>query len=96
MENKKMQMLGIREVVPEGWLKEQLRIQADGLSGKLHEVWESLGTYSGWLGGTGENWERGPYFMDGLIPLAWYLGDEKLKNIVEKFMDWTLNSQDED
>lgn len=96
MGNKKMQMLGIREVAPEGWLKEQLRIQGDGLSGKLHEIWESLGTYSGWLGGTGENWERGPYFMDGLIPLAWYLGDEKLKDTAEKFMDWTLNSQGEE
>ena len=93
---KKMQMMGIREVMPLGWLKEQLKIQAGGLSGKLHDMWDSLGSYSGWLGGTGENWERAPYFLDGIIPLSWYLDDEKLRNTAEKFINWTLQSQDEE
>ena len=93
---KKMQMMGIREVMPLGWLKEQLKIQAGGLSGKLHDMWDSLGSYSGWLGGTGENWERAPYFLDGIIPLSWYLDDEKLRKTAEKFIDWTLQSQDEE
>ena len=93
---KKMQMMGIREVMPLGWLKEQLKIQAGGLSGKLHDMWDSLGSYSGWLGGTGENWERAPYFLDGIIPLSWYLDDEKLRKTAEKFINWTLQSQDEE
>ncbi len=78
---------------PEGWLKNQLRIQADGLSGHLDETWPDVGANSGWLGGTGESWERGPYFLDGLIPLAWLLDDATLKTKAQRFVDWTLDHQ---
>ena len=51
-----------------------------------------MGPNSGWLGGKGESWERGPYYMDGLVPLAYLLDDAHLKSIAQKFMDWTLGS----
>lgn len=62
--------LPLGQIRPAGWLLRQLRIQADGLSGHLDEFWPDVGPNSGWLGGTGESWERGPYFVDGLLPLA--------------------------
>lgn len=34
--------LSLREVRPAGWLANQLRIQADGLSGHLHEFWPDI------------------------------------------------------
>ena len=83
-------------VRPAGWLKRQLRIQADGLSGHLDETWADVGSNSGWLGGTGESWERGPYFLDGLIPLAYLLDDAKLKAKAQRFMEWTLTNQASD
>ncbi len=89
------QFLPLGSVKPRGWLRRQLEIQAAGQSGHLPEFWESLGPNSGWLGGTGESWERGPYFLDGLVPLAYLLDDEKLIKEVRKWLDWTLNSQDE-
>jgi hypothetical protein len=80
-------------IAPRGWLKSQLEIQAAGLGGKLDEVWPDVGPNSGWLGGDGESWERGPYFVDGLLPLAWQLDDPQLKAKAQRFIDWTLSSQ---
>ncbi len=88
-----MQMLPLGAVRPAGWLQRQLRIQADGMSGHLDEFWPDVGANSGWLGGTGESWERGPYFLDGLLPLAYLLDDPKLKAKSKRFVDWTLASQ---
>lgn len=86
-------MLTLGEVRPAGWLQRQLRIQADGMGGHLDEFWPDVGPNSGWLGGTGESWERGPYFLDGLVPLAWLLNDDVLKAKAQKFIDWTLTHQ---
>ncbi|HET8635929.1 MAG TPA: beta-L-arabinofuranosidase domain-containing protein [Acidobacteriaceae bacterium] len=85
--------LPLGSIKPTGWLRSQLRIQANGLSGHLGETWPDAGPNSGWLGGTGESWERGPYYMDGLVPLAYQLEDARLKAIAQKFVDWTLDSQ---
>lgn len=85
--------LPLGSIRPAGWLRSRLRIQANGLSGHLGDTWPDVGPNSGWLGGTGESWERGPYYMDGLVPLAYQLDDARLKAIAQKFMDWTLDSQ---
>ena len=85
--------LPLGQIRPAGWLRRQLRIQADGLSGHLDEFWPDVGPQSGWLGGAGESWERGPYFIDGLLPLAWQLNDEALKAKAMRFIEWTLNHQ---
>ncbi len=85
--------LPLGSIRPRGWLKEQLRTQANGLSGHLDETWPDVGPNSGWLGGTGESWERGPYFLDGLIPLAYMLDDALLKAKTQRFVDWVLENQ---
>jgi DUF1680 family protein len=85
--------LPLGHIRPAGWLSRQLRIQADGMSGHLDEFWPDVGPNSGWLGGTGESWERGPYFLDGLVPLAWQLEDPVLKDKALRFINWTLAHQ---
>lgn len=89
------QALPLGAIKPRGWLLNQLRVQANGLTGHLDEFWPDLGPDSGWLGGAGESWERGPYYLDGLLPLAHLLEDERLLSKVEPWIEWTLNSQDE-
>jgi DUF1680 family protein len=85
--------LPLGSISPTGWLRDQLQIQARGLGGHLDETWADVGPESGWLGGKGESWERGPYFLDGLVPLAWLLNDARLKAKAQKFIDWTLEHQ---
>jgi hypothetical protein len=85
--------LPLGSVRPLGWLRQQLQIQASGLGGHLDEFWPDVGPKSGWLGGAGESWERGPYFLDGLLPLAWLLNDARLKAKAQRFVEWTLTHQ---
>ena len=88
--------LPLGSIRPADWLRTQLQIQANGLSGHLDETWPDVGPDSGWLGGTGESWERGPYFLDGVIPLACLLNDARLKAKAQRFLDWTLTHQQPD
>src|SRR5579859_1027056 len=85
--------LPLGSVRPRGWLARQLRIQADGLSGHLDEFWPDVGPNSGWLGGTGESWERGPYFLDGLVPLAYVVDDQRLIGKARRWVDWAITQQ---
>ena len=88
--------LPLGTILPRGWLKEQLEIQAEGLSGHLDEFWPQLSPDSGWLGGKGESWELGPYYLDGLVPLAYLLDDSKLKAKTSRWINWTLSNLSED
>ena len=88
--------LPIGAVTPEGWLKEQLHIMADGMTGNLDTLYpQVMGPRNGWLGGDGDVWERGPYWIDGLLPLAHILGDQALIDKVQPWIEWTLASQKE-
>lgn len=78
-----------------GWLHDQLRLQADGITGQLQKIWPDVGPDSGWLGGPGEDWERGPYYLDGLVPLAYILDDPELIASTKPWIEWMLASQDE-
>ncbi|MBV9713403.1 MAG: glycoside hydrolase family 127 protein, partial [Ktedonobacteraceae bacterium] len=49
-----------------------------------------------WIGGSGEGWERAPYWLDGLVPLAFLLDDERLKDKVQRWIHYILDHQHED
>jgi len=84
--------LPLGSIRPAGWLHRQLRIQADGLSGHLDEFWPDVGQ-SQWFGGKAEGWERAPYWLDGVIPLAWLLDDEPLKARITRYVDFIVSHQ---
>ena len=85
--------LPLTAIHPKGWLLDQLRLQANAITGHLDEFWPDVGPQSAWLGGSGEGWERGPYYLDGLLPMAYLLDDPALKAKAQKWVDWTLNNQ---
>jgi hypothetical protein len=87
--------LPLGSIKPSGWLKDQLRIQAAGLSGHLDEFWPDIKD-SAWTGGKAEGWERAPYWLDGIVPLAYLLDDDALKAKAKRFIDYVLDHQKED
>jgi hypothetical protein len=86
--------LPLGSVRPMGWLLKQCELQRDGLTGNAETLYANdLGANSGWLGGAGESWERGPYYFKGLVALAYTLNDPGLKQKAQKWMDWLLDHQ---
>ncbi|MGM9759875.1 MAG: beta-L-arabinofuranosidase domain-containing protein [Parabacteroides sp.] len=86
--------LPIGAIHAEGWMQDQLERMRDGMTGHLDKVYAHvMGPRNGWLGGDGDVWERGPYWIDGLLPLAYLLNDEALKEKVQPWIEWALASQ---
>ena len=66
--------LPVGAVTPRGWLLSQLSLQAQGLSGHLAQFWPDV-SKSVWIGGGGDGGlhERTPYWLNGVVPLAFLL-----------------------
>lgn len=79
-----------------GWMAEQLRLQSKGLTGHLDRLFADVGPSSAWLGGNGENWERGPYYARGLTALAYATGDAGLIAKARTWLDWSIEHQRDD
>jgi len=96
--------LPLGSVRPRGWLLKQMELQKEGLSGDAEELYSYIGDDSPWLGGplpigdpsshfyAQEMWAATIY-LRGLVPLAYTLDDEELKNKITKWVDWFLQNQ---
>ena len=91
---KKWSFYTAKEIRPEGWLRRQLEIEAEGLTGNLDKVWPDVRD-SAWIGGSREGWERVPYWLDGFVPLAYLLENEDMIQRAKKYIDAILSSQRE-
>ncbi|MCB1224966.1 MAG: glycoside hydrolase family 127 protein [Verrucomicrobiales bacterium] len=86
--------LPLGAITPEAWLRDELERMAAGMTGHLDEWYpEVCGPRNAWLGGDGDTWERGPYWIDGLYPLARLLKDETLIAKAMPWIEWTLANQ---
>ena len=92
---RKWQLYTSKEIKPKGWLKRQLEIQAEGLSGNLDKMWPDVRD-SAWIGGDREGWERVPYWLDGFIPLAYLLENEDMIARAKKYIDAIIAQQKAD
>lgn len=91
-------LLSIGDVTPQGWIKDQLQLQASGLSGNLFKFYRYVKA-STWLGGTeeySELHESAPYWYNAIVPLAYVLDDERLKAQANMFLDYVLDHQADD
>jgi DUF1680 family protein len=86
--------LPLGAIKPAGWLEDQLLRMKNGMTGHLDELYpQVMGPRNGWLGGDGDVWERGPYWIDGLLPLAYILNDKELKDKVQPWIEKAFESQ---
>lgn len=91
------QELPLGAIRPQGWLKEMLLRQKTGATGNLDKLYPLvMNERNGWLGGDGDQWERGPYWIDGLLPLAYILHDQTLIAKTKPWIEWTIKSQQPD
>ena len=89
--------LPLGSIKARGWLLEMLQRQRNGASSQMDVLYpEVMGARNGWLGGDGDQWERGPYWIDGLLPLAYILDDKEMKAKIQPWIEWSLASQRED
>jgi len=90
--------LPLGSVQAKSWLKRQLVLQRDGLTGHAEELYNDIGE-SDWISdqkrGGQHAWERGPYYAKGLIALAFVLNDDELKAKSRKWVDKIIESQRE-
>jgi hypothetical protein len=90
--------LNIGEIKPTGWLLNQAEIQANGLAGNLYDFYDYVKS-SPWVGGESDYsdlLEAGPYWLNGLVPLAFQLKDERLLGQVNDYVFYIIEHQAED
>jgi len=90
--------LPIGSIAPRGWLRQQLELEADGMTGHLEEIskWCKFED-SAWASSTGEGkygWEELPYWLKGYGDLGYVLKDEKIIKNARKWIDAVLASQE--
>jgi hypothetical protein len=92
--------LPIGSIEPRGWLRHQLELERDGMTGHLKEIspWLDI-TKSAWASKTGEGergWEEMPYWLKGYGDLGYVLKDDKIIAEARKWIDAAMASQRED
>jgi hypothetical protein len=92
--------LPIGNVTPKGWLRHQLELEAQGMTGHLEEI-SKWCRFEGnaWASPTGQGhsaWEELPYWLKGYGDLGYVLKDETVIRHAHKWIDAVLSSQEPD
>ena len=91
--------LPVGAIRPEGWLRTQLELEAEGFSGRLSEI-SQFCRYegNGWVtpGSGDRGWEEAPYWLKGFTDLGYVLGDERIKAEALKWLNAVLANQQKD
>ena len=92
--------LPIGSIQPKGWLRNQLELEANGMTGRLPEI-SKWCRFEGnaWAASNGEGhsgWEELPYWLKGYGDLGYVLKDEKIIAEARRWIDGVLSSQEPD
>lgn len=92
--------LPLGSIRPQGWLRQQLLLMADGMTGRLPEVsrWAKF-EGNAWVSrnGQGEHgWEELPYWLKGYVDLGYVLQDAWIQAEAKRWIEGILSSQRSD
>jgi hypothetical protein len=92
--------LPIGSITPKGWLRHQLELEAQGMTGRLPEIskWCKFED-NAWADPKGQGhsgWEELPYWLKGYGDLGYVLKDETIIKEARKWIDAVLASQEPD
>jgi len=94
------QKLPIGSIRPDGWVRKQLQLEADGFIGHLTDISPWLANKNNaWLSRTGEGehgWEEVPYWLKGFGDLGYILNDARIKKEAKIWIDGVIAGQRED
>src|ERR1039458_3076995 len=92
--------LPIGSIIPKGWLRHQLELEAQGMTGRLPEIskWCKFegNAWSDPQGQGHSGWEELPYWLKGYGDLGYVLGDREIIKGARKWIDAVLASQQAD
>ncbi|NOY38129.1 MAG: hypothetical protein GXO83_11225 [Chlorobi bacterium] len=92
--------LPVGAIKPEGWLKKELELQANGFHGHLEEISQYLiKENNAWLDPQGKGdhgWEEMPYWLKGYSNCAYVLGNKKMIKEAEGWLKPVIRNQRED
>ena len=92
--------LPIGSIKPKGWLRHQLELEAQGMTGRLEEIskWCKF-EGNAWADPQGKGhsgWEELPYWLKGYGDLGYVLDDPEIIKSARKWIDAVLASQEAD
>jgi hypothetical protein len=89
--------LPVSSIKPEGWLLKCLELQRDGLAGNLGEISSWLDKKNNaWLSKDGQGdhgWEEVPYWLRGYANTGYILGDKKIIDESESWLNAIFQNQ---
>ena len=89
--------LPVANLVPGGWLRQQLELDANGISGRMQEISDFCQfDKTGWVHPDKEGWEEVSYWLRGYGNLAYVLKDPKLIGDARKWITAVIATQDAD
>jgi hypothetical protein len=98
LEPSPLMKLPIGSITPQGWLREQLVLEAAGMGGQLEHISPFLKfENNGWAEPSGKNgWEELPYWIRGYGDLGYVLNDPKIIAEAKKWLDDIIATQQPD
>jgi hypothetical protein len=92
--------LPVGAIKPEGWLRRQLELQAEGFSGHLMEISPFVKKDgNAWLAANGQGhspWEEMPYWLKGFGDTGYVLGDKRIIDEARVWIEGMFSSRQAD